>query len=288
MDYNNNQLIPVSRNFVNAKNEIQEFSKKKPEDINLPKVDTEGKYFGCFGTSHTVEGHELNTVTSKMQHYLIQINSLQTDFIDEFGKVYEAFEALDKDYIAAFKANILAIRENAHDIKIAQESIQKTVDRLEKTILKLKSISEETNERIEKIKRAVINLDDNLGTLEGELSLFKDDYELQITNIKQMQNDIRNSISVFEYKLSQYSRLDEFDEQLGLCIDNNEALKKDNERLGKQILDLQNTLLQEQRDHSQKLQGLNDMLTAKIKNAYLIGGAGVMLSIVLAGFLFTK
>ena len=71
-------------------------------------------------------------------------------------------------------------------------------------------------------------------------------------------------------------------------IDNNEALKKDNERLGKQILDLQNTLLQEQRDHSQKLQGLNDMLTAKIKNAYLIGGTGVVLSIVLAGFLFTK
>lgn len=285
---NNSLMIPESRSFVKAKNEIQEFSKKKPEDINLPVVETEGKYFGWFGTNHNVEGHELNKVTSKMQHYLIQINSLQTDFIDEFGKVYEAFEALDKDYIAAFKSNIMAIRENTNDISIAQQDIRKTVERLEKTILKLKSVSEELNAKIEGLNKSLFELDEDLDTLENKVSEFSNDYKSQIYNINLAQSSLQNNIQALENRLSQYSRLEEFDEMLKFCVSNNKLLSEENERLNKQVVDLQNAFLQEQNSHSERLQRIGDELLVKIKNAYLVGGAGVVLSVMLAGFLFTR
>ena len=286
--YNNSLMIPESRSFVKAKNEIQEFSKKKPEDINLPVVETEGKYFGFFGTSHNVEGHELNKVTSKMQHYLVQINSLQTDFIDEFGKVYEAFEALDKDYIAAFKSNIMAIRENTNDISIAQQDIKKTVERLEKTILKLRSVSEELNTKIEGLNKSLFDLDEDLDTLEDKVSELSNDYKSKIYNINLAQRSMQSNIQELENRLSKYSRLDEFDEMLEFCVASNESLVSENERLNKQVIDLQNAFLQEQKSNSDKLQRIGEEFLAKIKNAYLVGGAGVVLSVILAVILFTR
>ena len=90
------------------------------------------------GTDHLVKGEELNDLTSQIQTHLQSINNTQIKLIKEFGQVYSALEALDKDYIQAILVSIKATEETSEGIQKTQEQIKKIVENQRKTLEELK------------------------------------------------------------------------------------------------------------------------------------------------------
>ena len=128
------ELVIQYHDFENAKTELKEFSEQTTTDLNLERVeDTKGVgeflgdlFFGRgIGLDHKVTGEELNELTSQIQSHLHSINNTQIKLIKEFGQVYSALEALDKDYIQAILISIEETKETSKSIQEAYGQIKK-------------------------------------------------------------------------------------------------------------------------------------------------------------------
>ncbi|CUH92947.1 coiled-coil domain-containing protein [Herbinix luporum] len=142
-----NELVIQRHDFENAKKEIKKFSEQTTTELNLKMVDNSkgvGEFFGDLlfgrgiGLNHKVTGEELNELTSQIQTHLHSINNTQIKLIKEFGQVYSALEALDKDYIQAILVSIKATEETSQSIKETQGQIKKIVENQRKTLEELK------------------------------------------------------------------------------------------------------------------------------------------------------
>ena len=138
-----NELTIQYHDFENAKNEIKKFSEQTPTGLKLNKVDDSkrvGEFLGDLflgrgiGLDHKVTGEELNELTSQIQKHLHSINDTQINLIKEFGQVYSALEALDKDYIQAILVSVKAAEETSEGVKKAQEQIKRVVENQRKTL----------------------------------------------------------------------------------------------------------------------------------------------------------
>lgn len=134
------ELIIKTHDFEASKNQLKVFSEQTPTDLELLKVDISGGFLGL--GDHKVTGYELNSLTTQIQDYLIDSNTLHIKFIKEFGQVYNALEALDKDYIQAILIAIKAAEKANDKVKVAQKDITKTIELQKKTINVLKQFKE--------------------------------------------------------------------------------------------------------------------------------------------------
>lgn len=117
-----------THSFDAAKKALKEFSEQTPDKIKLPTVKTENEHlFGLFSTNHNVTGSELNNLTQSIQNYLINLSNGHLKFIKEFGEVYNALEALDKEYISAILLALKNTEKNHENIKEAQKEIRNTL-----------------------------------------------------------------------------------------------------------------------------------------------------------------
>ena len=145
------ELVIQYHDFENAKKEIKKFSEQTTTDLDLKRVDDSkgvGEFLGDLffgrgiGTDHLVKGEELNDLTSQIQKHLHSINNTQIKLIKEFGQVYSALEALDKDYIQAILISIKATEETSEEIQKTQEQIKKIVENQRKTLEELKKFKQ--------------------------------------------------------------------------------------------------------------------------------------------------
>lgn len=145
------ELVIQYHDFENAKKEIKEFSEQTTTDLDLKRVDDSkgvGEFLGDWffgrgiGLDHKVTGEELNDLTSQIQTHLHSINNTQIKLIKEFGQVYSALEALDKDYIQAILVSIKATEETSEGIQKTQEQIKKIVENQRKTLEELKKFKQ--------------------------------------------------------------------------------------------------------------------------------------------------
>ena len=145
------ELVIQYHDFEKAKKEIKKFSEHPITDLDLKIVDDSkgvGEFFGDLflgrgiGLDHKVTGEELNDLTSQIQTHLYSINNTQIKLIKEFGHVYTALEALDKDYIQAILISIKATEETSEGIQKTQEQIKKIVENQRKTLEKLKKFKQ--------------------------------------------------------------------------------------------------------------------------------------------------
>ena len=72
--------------------------------MELNTVRTDGGFLGL--GDHKVTGSELNNRLGTIQELLIYLNKTNNRTIKEFGQVYSALEALDKDYNQAILISI--------------------------------------------------------------------------------------------------------------------------------------------------------------------------------------
>ena len=128
------ELVIKNHDFEDAKLAIKEFSEQTTTDLDLKRVDDKkgfGEWLGDaifgggLGTNHKVTGEELNELTVQIQSHLRSVNSTQIKLIKQFGQVYSALEALDKDYIQAILISIKATEETSKRIEATQEQIKK-------------------------------------------------------------------------------------------------------------------------------------------------------------------
>ena len=147
------KMVVKYHDFENAKQEIKEFSEQTVTDIDLRRVDssksageaiTDWLWGRGIGTDHIVKGAELNSVTSQVQECLQSVNATQIKLIKEFGQVYSALEALDKDYIQAILISIKATEKTSEGIQETQGQIGKIVENQRKTL-------EELNNKLKEI-----------------------------------------------------------------------------------------------------------------------------------------
>lgn len=145
------ELVIQYHDFENAKKEIKKFSEQTTTDLDLTRVDDSkgvGEFLGDWffgrgiGKDHLVKGEELNGLTSQIQTHLHSINNTQIKLIKEFGQVYSALEALDKDYIQAILISIKATEETSEGIQKTQEQIKKIVENQRKTLEELKKFKQ--------------------------------------------------------------------------------------------------------------------------------------------------
>ena len=144
-------LVIECHDFENAKNEIKKFSEHTKTDLDIKKVsDKKGVgewlgdaiFGGGIGFDHKVTGQELNELTVQIQEHLYGINNTQIKIIKEFGHVYNALEALDKDYIQAILVSIKATEKTSERIEATQEQIKKIVEDQRKTLEVLKKFKQ--------------------------------------------------------------------------------------------------------------------------------------------------
>lgn len=145
------ELIIQYHDFEYAKKEIKKFSEQPTTNLDLKRVDDSkgvGEFLGDLffgrgiGLDHNVTGEELNDLTSQIQTHLHSINNTQIKLIKEFGQVYSALEALDKDYIQAILVSIKETEKTSKGIQNTQEQIKKIVENQRKTLEELKKFKQ--------------------------------------------------------------------------------------------------------------------------------------------------
>lgn len=234
--------IVVKHDFEKAKKELQKFSNSTSTPKELSKVDTDGGLFGWF--SHKVTGSELNLLTSEIQEYLISFNKLHIKIIKEFGQVYNAFEALDKDYIKAIQVNMEAIFKTNTELKDAQSDIKGVIDIQKKTLEMLKKFKE----KLEKYK--------HLGDVDEIWSSLKET-EKQISGYTKTLNGIENYVKTLK-AIKHLNNVDELWETSKATDKNIDELLKSIKLLQEQI-GKHNGMLLEISGYIERLQKLSHL-----------------------------
>ena len=140
-------------NFELAKNRLKEFSEKKEAEIAIQKVETAGGFLWL--GDHKVTGDEFNDRMEVIQRYLIDINITNNKTIKEFGEIYNALDALDKDYMTSIIASVKAIEKTSNDVRIQQGVLQKHADELQEQHNKLNTHQGEIDKIVDNIKKTV-------------------------------------------------------------------------------------------------------------------------------------
>lgn len=258
------ELVIQKHNFEASKTQLKKFSEQTTTELDLKKVNSSkdvGEWFaelfkgGGIGKDHKVTGDELNQLTSQVQQNLIDINTTQRNLIHEFGEVYSALEALDKDYIQAILISIEASRKNSEKIKDSQkkiESNQKDIQKNQKDIQDAQGKIEREGQIQKKTIKALQQFKEKL-----------DKYQ-HISDIDKMWTDIQNyakeiatyknavaALEQFKQKTEKYKHLSEIDEIWQTAQINGKSI---------QVLQNQSTDLAEVVDaHSNDINTLNEM-----------------------------
>ena len=144
------ELVIKTHNFEDAKRRLKEVSEKKIEGFEINIVGTKDKFLFLEG-EHKVTGDEFNSRINAIKQHLINLHTKTYENNKEFGEVYNALEALDKDYIAVILTSINAIEEVSkhmrEEIDTIKEVQKKTLENFQKFKQELKmDIDEISNE----------------------------------------------------------------------------------------------------------------------------------------------
>ncbi len=264
------ELVIQRHNFESSKTQLKKFSEQTTTELDLKKVNSSkdvGEWFaewvkgGGIGTDHKVTGDELNQLTSQVQQSLIDINTTQRNLIQEFGEVYSALEALDKDYIQAILISIEAARKNNEKIKDSQEKIESN----QKDIQKNQKDIQDAQEKIEREGRIQQKTIKALQQFKEKLDKYQhiSDIDIMWTDIQNYAKEIgacKNAVVAleqFKQKTEKYKHLSDVDEIW-------------------QTAQLHKTSIQELQDQSENLSGVvenhsNDIDTLNEMKSFIEG-----------------
>lgn len=191
--------INISKHdFDEAKEHSKEFAEQSQDELYFDKVRTHDDFFGFEFAEHGVTGNEFNTLVEQIQNYISKFYDNQQTFIEEFGQVYKALEALDKDYIQAILSSVAAIEHTNKKILKEQARIDKTIEKQKLTLEALKQFKEKFNE--EKSKNSIVEneerlstLDDRIVNLEGTVSQLPLETVSHTAEIDELRKELKES-----------------------------------------------------------------------------------------------
>lgn len=301
-----NELVIKNHDFELAKKGLKEFSQKKADELNIDTVRTDGWFFGL--GDHKVTGAELNERLSTIQQNLIDLNTTNNKTIKEFGQVYSALEALDRDYIQAILTSIKATEKTSERIQATQDQIKKIVNDQKKTLEVLKKFKQKLDgyahlEDIDKIwidcqkwyneTVTLSNSIDSAMVISKANAQKAKDLEKVLDTSEKKINDLSNQLNQqiekleaiisFISELEQIVHLQDIDEMWDSIELNSSQLSE----LEKQR-DKTNSIVQTNKESTdaaiasviEKNNTDIQMLTKKIKYAYILAGGSLGLAII--------
>ncbi len=139
-DFNmDKQELKVSKDqFDKKKKELKEIGKGIQTNYKMEKVKTSGDNWFGWG-DHKVTGAEMNDFIVVVQKYFTKIGETDNKIIKEFQKVYDTFDALDKEYINGIVGNMKTLEEKCIDIKNKFDVNNMSMTELLKELVKTKS-----------------------------------------------------------------------------------------------------------------------------------------------------
>lgn len=186
--------------FNEAKEHLKEFAEQSRDDLYFDKVRTHEEFFG-FGldfVEHGVTGKEFNTLVEQVQNYISKFYDNQQKLIEEFGQVYKALEALDKDYIQAILSSVAAIEITNKKILKEQARIEKTIENQKATLLALKHFKEKFDEDInkdffKKHEERLSKLDDRIVSIEDTVNKLPLEPVSHTAEIEELRKELKES-----------------------------------------------------------------------------------------------
>ena len=191
--------INISKHdFDEAKEHLKEFAEQSQDELYFDKVKTHDDIFGFEFAEHGVNGREFNTLVEQTQNYISKFYDNQQKLIEEFGQVYKALEALDKDYIQAILSSVVAIEHTNKKILKEQSRIDKTIEKQKATLVALKQFKEKFNEEnsknsIEKHEVILSKFNDRLVNLEQFASTLPSEPVSNTGEIEQLRRELNES-----------------------------------------------------------------------------------------------
>ena len=201
------ELVIKKHNFETAKTKIKNFSEEAIKDLEISHVESDkdfGEWFADFvcgrgaGLDHIVKGDELNKLAKEVQTHLIDINEDQKRIIKEFAEVYNALDALDKDYIQSILISVESARKANQKAKAAQDDIEKTVKGQKKIIELLQKFKEKLDKNkhlsdIDKMWDDIIENKKAVTSLSGQMDTLTDQAKVQVEAIWKEINSLKNN-----------------------------------------------------------------------------------------------
>ena len=184
--------------FDEAKEHLKEFAEQSQDELYFDKVKTHEDFFGFEFAEHGVNGREFNTLVEQTQNYISKFYDNQQKLIEEFGQVYKALEALDKDYIQAILSSVAAIEHTNKKILKEQERIEKTIENQKATLVALKQFKEKFNEYkkknlIEEHEEQLSKLDDRIISIENTVSALPLEPDSHTAEIDELRKELKES-----------------------------------------------------------------------------------------------
>lgn len=120
---NMNEIQLHKTKFEEAKNKLQKFTENESK-IGITKIEKEN----CGIFKRRVTAGELNGTISEIQKLFTKLQSNDNQLFEEFKAVYDALEALDKDYIAAILVNLKNAEEAARQAQDANTTLKEVIN----------------------------------------------------------------------------------------------------------------------------------------------------------------
>ena len=183
-----NEIVIKKHNFELAKNRLKEFSEKKEAEFAIDKVRTDGGFLGL--GNHKVTGYELNDRIETIQNHLIDINTTNNKTIKEFREIYNALDALDKDYMTSIVASVKAIEKTSNDVRTQQGVLSQHNSKLQEQQNKLNAHQVELDKIVDNIKKTVSALKSFKEKLDGLKHI--SDIDKMWSDCKTIHNEVRD------------------------------------------------------------------------------------------------
>ena len=180
-----NEIEIKKHNFEIAKKRIGNF--KLSNNGNSFERVKEKSFWGCF--NHDVTGLEMNQHIDKVQSAFIGINKYIYDIVKEFKEIYNALDALDKEYINGIIKSLekaqKAINENNDTVKNLEETVNYLLEIEENIDVFKQDITTQTSRianiklQIERLENANIKNNENFELLRKEIIDIKQNIKKQ-------------------------------------------------------------------------------------------------------------
>lgn len=194
-----------NHDFNAAKEQLKKFAEQDVKELKFDKVRTHEDIFGLEWAEHGVTGKELNSLIEKLQNYFSNVYDRDQNLIKEFGEVYKALEALDKDYIQAILTSVSAIKKTNEKILIEQERIDQSIEKQKATLVALKQFKEKVSAQLSendssKLVTMIEQLESRIEEIEKSSSIMKDESS-EISQLKNELDSLKSQVNILSNKL---------------------------------------------------------------------------------------
>ena len=194
------ELVVKKANFEKSIKAMKKLSNQNKELPELKRFEEKSWIF-----KKKVTGEEMNVFAGQVQENLINLNQKTNVFYKQFVEVYDAFESLDKEYIAGIVGAFEQAIEATKKAEDAQKDINATVDLLKITVERIKEFNSKVSSELSIIdsdnwKENALKHQKELDEIDAKA----DEIIKTINEYKNSHQELMNELSLYRKEVKKY------------------------------------------------------------------------------------